>query len=154
MNLGLGQINVSDLPQGDSFEPLKAGAYQVQIDSAEMKTTKAGTGTYISIQYKVTGPEYTGRVVFGMITITNPNQEAERIGRQNLGDLCRAVGIANIQDSDQLIGGNLIVTLTVKKDPEYGDKNEVKSYKALDGAVAPTGAQSTGSPAGGAPWSK
>lgn len=139
MNLGQ-NFNVSELPQGDNFEPLPAGWYQVAIEGAEVKQTKAGTGQYIAVRYKVSGPTHSGRVVFGNINLRNPNPKAEEIGRQQLGDICRAIGLATIQDSDQLIGGNLEIKLAVTKDETYGDGNDVKGFRAV-GKGAPSQTQ-------------
>lgn len=163
MDLGLGQVNVKDLPQSDSFEPLKPGWYTVQIEKAEVKPTKAGTGSYLNIQYKVNGPTSAGRVVFGTVTLRNPNPTAEEIGRQNLGDLCRACGLIQIQDSDMLIGKNLEIKLelipaVMEKDPTTGEmyekwpaKNNVKGYRAINAqpSTGATGAATSSGPIGG-----
>ena len=79
--------NTADLPEAQSYEPLPEGWYQVSIKDAELKTTKAGTGQYISVQYTVTGPTHQGRVVFGNINIENPNPKAEEIGLRDFNAL-------------------------------------------------------------------
>ena len=77
-------------------------------------------------------------MVFGNLNIKNPNQKAEEIGRQQLGDIMRAIGLAKVTDTDQLIGGNLSIKLDVKQDAQYGASNEVKGFKSVSGSVAPT----------------
>ena len=146
-------FKADDYQNENSFDALPAGWYQVKVESAEVKATKAGTGKYISVGYKVTGENYNGRMVFGNLNIQNPNPEAERIGRQQLGDLCRAIGIAGVQDTNQLIGGNCMVNLNVRKSEEYGDSNDIKSWKAIEGAAAPTGGAGTGGDSR-PPWAK
>jgi hypothetical protein len=150
-------INAADLPVSEnSFDPLPAGWYQVNIKGAELKDTKAGTGQYIAVQYDVLGPTHQGRVVFGNLNIRNPNPKAEEIGRQQLGELMRAIGLATVQDTDQLIGGQLSIKLSVRKSEEYGDSNDVKGYKALEGAItqAPAQASPQVATASAAPWAK
>jgi hypothetical protein len=156
-------FDVADLPQssGGNFEPLPAGWYSVTIAGAELKKTKAGTGEYIAIRYDILGPTHQGRVVFGNLNIANPNQQAEEIGRKQLGELMRAIGLAKVTDTDQLIGGNLQIKLDIKRDEQYGEKNEVRGFKAVSGgslpSVAPTAMpmQSMAAPAKAAPpWAK
>lgn len=133
-------FDVADLPQssGGNFEPLPAGWYSVTIAGAELKNTKAGNGQFIAVRYDVTGPTHQGRVVFGNLNIQNPNPKAEEIGRQQLGELMRAIGLAKVTDTDQLIGGNLQIKLDIKRDEQYGDKNEVRGFKSVSGGALPS----------------
>lgn len=155
-------FDVNELPVGNtgSFEPLPAGWYTVTISQAELKATKAGTGQYIKLRYDVTGPTHQGRVVFGNLNIKNPNPKAEEIGRQQLGDIMRAIGLAKVTDTDQLIGGQIAIKLDVKEDAQYGPSNEVKGFKSVSGSQAPAAAipQSQGNPAPSSktapPWAK
>lgn len=130
MQLGF-TVNLEDLPESQSSDALPAGDYQVRITEASINATKAGTGQYIKVRLDVTGPTHQGRVVFTNLNIQNPNPKAEEIGRQQLGELMRACGIASISDTDQLIGGQMTVKVTVKHDEQYGPGNEVKAFKPL-----------------------
>jgi hypothetical protein len=128
-------FSVADLPVStNNFEPLPAGWYTASIAGAEIKNTKAGTGQFIAVKYTITGPSFQGRVVFGNLNIKNPNVKAEEIGRQQLGEIMRAIGLAKVTDTDQLIGGNISIKLEVKRSEEYGDSNEIKQFKAMSGA--------------------
>ena len=130
------EFNVSDMPVStSSFDPLPEGWYNVTIAGAELKSTKAGNGQYIAIKYQVTGPTMQGRVVFGNLNIKNPNQKAEEIGREQLGQIMRATGLAKVTDTDMLIGGQLAIKLSIQRSEQYGDSNDVKGFKALAGAV-------------------
>ena len=135
------EFNVNEMPQGNgSFEPLPAGWYTGTISQAELKATKAGNGQYIKLRYDITGPTHQGRVVFGNLNIKNANPKAEEIGRQQLGDIMRAIGLAKVTDTDQLIGGQIAIKLEVKEDAQYGASNEVKGFKSVSGSVAPAAA--------------
>jgi hypothetical protein len=98
--------------------------------------------------------------VFGNLNIKNASTKAEEIGRQQLGEIMRAIGLAKVTDTDQLIGGNLGIKLVVKTGEYAG--NEIKGYRALGGvtpaAVAPFKpiGPSAGAPAAKSapPWAK
>ena len=135
------EFNVDELPQGNgNFEPLPSGWYTGTISQAELKATKAGNGQYIKLRYDITGPTHQGRVVFGNLNIKNANPKAEEIGRQQLGDIMRAIGLAKVTDTDQLIGGQIGIKLEVKQDAQYGASNEVKGFKSVSGSAAPAAA--------------
>lgn len=132
------EFNVNDLPESTSFEPIPAGWYEAEIKNAEVRTTKAGNGQYIAVQYAVKGPTHEGRTVFGNINIRNPNPTAEAIGRQQLGELIRAIGLTGVRDSDQLIGHTLQIKVAVRPETEqWGASNDVKGFKALGNSVPP-----------------
>lgn len=150
----LGQtFDANDLPQGDggNYDPLPAGWYTANITAAELKPTKDGSGQYIKVRYDITGPTHQGRVVFGNLNIKNASARAEEIGRTELGNLMRAIGLAKVTDTDQLIGGSLQIKLGVRAATEqYDAQNEVKAFKAITGS-APTFATPAASPAASAP---
>ena len=154
-------FEVSSLPQGNtgSFDPLPPGWYSATMSAAEIKTTKTGTGQYIALRYDITGPTHQGRVVFGNLNIRNASPKAEEIGRQQLGDICRAIGLARVGDTDQLIGNSLMIKLDIEKSEQYGDKNQVKGFKPIAGGAPPvmakTAAAAPAAPTKAAPpWAK
>ena len=132
------EFSVDALPVGNNnFEPLPEGWYNAAITGAEIKSTKAGDGKYIAVKYNITGPSHQGRVVFGNLNIKNASTKAEEIGRQQLGEIMRAIGLAKVSDTDQLIGGNLGIKLSVRTGDYAG--NEIKAFRAL-GGTAPAAA--------------
>ncbi len=159
-NLGF-TINQADLPQdtGGDFAPIPAGEYTVRVSEASLETTKTGTGKYIKMRLDVVAPSHEGRVIFTNLNIQNPNPKAEEIGRQQLGSVMRAMNIPAVTDTDQLIGGMMIVKVTVKQDEQYGPNNEVKAFKPAGsasampamGATAPAQTQAPAQSAAGAP---
>lgn len=129
-------FDVNELPQGNgNYEPLPPGWYHANITGAELKSTKAGNGQYIAVRYDITGPTHQGRVVFGNLNIKNPNPKAEEIGRQQLGEIMRAIGLAKVTDTDQLIGGSLQIKLEIRTQEGYEPSNDVKGFKAASGSV-------------------
>jgi hypothetical protein len=152
------EFSVDSLPVGNNnFEPLPEGWYNAAITGAEIKATKAGDGKYIALKYNITGPSHQGRVIFGNLNIKNASTKTEEIGRQQLGEIMRAIGLAKVSDTDQLIGGNLSIKLSMKTGEYAG--NEVKAFRALNGAapaaapfksVAPAATPAKAAP----PWAK
>lgn len=144
------------MPVSDkSYEPLPAGWYTASITAAELKNTKAGTGQYIAIRYDIIGPSHQGRIVFGNLNIRNPNPKAEEIGRQQLGEVMRAIGIAKVADTDELIGGQLSIKVDIRSSEQYGDQNEVKGFKAIAGSTPPApAAKAAASGKAAPPWQK
>ena len=137
-------ISLSDLPEytGGAYDPLPAGWYTAMIAGADLQATKDGGGQYIKVKYSITGPSHQGRIVFGNMNIKNASAKAEEIGRQQLGELMRAIGLARVQDTDQLIGGQLSIKLDIRpartdaaSGKTYDAQNEVKGYKAAGGSA-------------------
>lgn len=159
-------FNAEEMPESSSPNALPAGWQTFTIKDAEVKVTKNGTGQYIKLRMDVTGGDFDGRVIFENVNVRNANEVAERIGRQQLGEIMRAIGLASVSDTDEFIGGTLMAKLAVKKDAEYGDENGevnvIKSFKAVDGSTAPapkpaqTAEKSPTAPSGGVkpPWAK
>jgi hypothetical protein len=148
-------FSVDALPVSErNFEPLPAGWYTTVVAGAEIKNTKAGTGQYISIRYDITGPTHQKRVVFGNLNIKNPNPKAEEIGRQQLGELMRAIGLSTVQDTDQLIGGQLQIKLEVRESEQYGASNDVKGFKSNGAAPPAAKAAPAASTKAAPPWVK
>ena len=152
-------FDINKLPQGNtgSYDPLPAGWYNANITAAELKPTKDGSGQYIKVRYDITGPSHQGRVVFGNLNIKNKSAKAEEIGRQQLGDIMRAIGLAKVTDTDQLIGGSLSIKLDIRAASEqYAAQNEVKGFKSLTGS-APAAAPAASAPApakAAPPWAR
>lgn len=159
-------FNADDLPTGNGdYELLPEGLYSAMIAKAEVNPTKSGTGDKIDLRLDITGPTHQGRVIFAAINIRNQSAKAEEIGRQQLGEIMRAIGLARLEDSDQLVGGQLQVKVKVKV-PSPDDiargytqpRNDVGGYRALAGGglPAPSAAKAPAAPAASAkpPWAK
>ena len=137
-------IELSSLPESTSYELLPVGWYSATIVDAELRNTRDGSGQYISLKYAVSGPTHQGRTVYGNINIRNKSIKAEEIGRADLGNLMRAIGLQRVSDTDELVNGQLQIKVGISEartDPATGKayeaRNEVKGYKALSGAMPP-----------------
>ena len=155
-------IELNELPQAStSYELIPAGWYDATIAGAELRDTKTG-GQMIAVKYSILGPTHQGRLVWGNINIRNANPKAEEIGRQQLGDIMRALGLARVTDTDQLIGGTLGVKVAIREAQNgYEAQNEVKGWRSTQGSAAPAPAAfvpptaQTAAPAGKQPpWAR
>jgi hypothetical protein len=151
-------FDINDLPDNNtgSYDPLPPGWYSATIKSVEVRQTKAQTGKYLAIRYDITGPTHQGRVIFGNINFQNPNPKAEEIGRGQLKDIMKCTGIDRVTDTDQLIGGSLMIKLAIRKSDEYGDNNDVKAFKPVDGAtpMAATSKPAAAATKAAPPWAR
>jgi hypothetical protein len=166
----LGETFVAgDMPESRSYDIIPAGWYDATITKADVNPTKNGTGQKIDIRYDITGPTQQGRVMFGSVNIRNQSVKAEEIGRQQLADIMRAIGLERITDSDQLIGAPICIKVKIKE-PSEQDKaagytearNEIGGWKTVGGGgvraadiptfakPAPAAAPATAAP----PWAK
>lgn len=144
-------FNAQAVAPQQSFDVLPAGDYIAQITDSSIKPTKSGTGMILSLTWTILDGQFVNRKVFDRINVANQNPEAERIGQSQLSSICHAVGVLNLQDSNQLHGRPCKIKVKVRKDEQYGDSNEVKGVSAVaqgaafqPQAVAPAVAQ--------APW--
>jgi len=151
-------FDINSLPeQENNYDPIPEGWYEAVINKADVKPTKDGTGQYISVRFDVTGPTHQGRVVFSIVNIRNKSAQAQSIGLQQLGSIMRAVGLTRVDDTDQLIGGRLLIKVTIRKQEGYDPTNDVRGYKAIEGAVMPSAAAPAASKENAKaapPWSK
>jgi hypothetical protein len=155
INLESYDFVASENNNSNSFEPLPEGWYTATIDGAELRQTKAGTGDYIALIYTIAGPSHVGRKVWGNLNIRNPNSTAERIGREQLSKLSAAIGLKSMpQDTDQLIGFQCQIRITIRKSEQYGDGNEVKDWKAASGGSAAPQPTAQAPANNAAPWAR
>jgi hypothetical protein len=140
--------NLSDLSfdakavePSSGFDLLPPGDYEVAIVSSDTQNTKAGTGKMVNLELQVLVGKFKGRKLFDRLNLWNPSAKAVEIARGTLSAICRAVGVLTPNDTSDLHNRPLVVKVVITKDPQYGDKNEVKAYKprtAVQAAMAET----------------
>ena len=137
-----------------SRDAIPTGTYEAVVTDSEMRATKSGLGMGINLTFEILteGPA-KGRKVFSWINYEHPKVEAQRIGREELASLCKAVGVTELNDTAQL--HNLPLMITVGIDRNDPTRNVVKKY-AAKAAPAPAAQAVQKSPqaAGAAPWAR
>lgn len=144
-------------PRGGVLPP---GDYTFEIVEAEIKPTKAGNGTNLAFSLAVIDPaEFAKRRVFENLCIVHAKPQVQEIAQAQLSSLCRALGIAQLKDTDELLGR--IVRARVKVRPAangYDESNAVVAYESA-GTPMPAPAPKAPSPApagktAAPPWQK
>jgi len=141
------------------FELLPPAEYNVTITDSEMKPTAQNDGSYLALEMTVLDGEHKGRKLFDNLNLVNSNQTAAEIAYRTLSAICHAVGVMDVQDTQQLHGIPLKVKVGVqgaskgKDGREYEARNIVRGYLPVDGSTAIPGAPAgtTAAPAWAAP---
>jgi hypothetical protein len=153
-------FNANEVEPAAPITALPPGRYPVAISKTEMKATKAGTGEYLQIELTVTSGTATNRKLWARLNLVNQNQQAVDIARRELSAICHAVGVLQVNDSDELLGREMMVDVAIEKNGQTGeDTNKVKGYSALSAAPARPGLgqslpASKPAAAKAAPWQK
>ena len=166
----MNMLNVSFTEQdlqaasSNNFDLLPAGVYIAQIIKSEIKQNNSGTGNRLSLTFQIVEGDKTNRMVFQDITLQNSNETAMQIGRQQLAQLCAAIGRTSVGDSSELHNIPMQIRVGIKEDKtgQYEPKNFVKAFSALAGqsniarpAAPQTAAAPAPKPAGNpAPWAR
>ena len=114
--------------ENKSYSPLPKGEYDVDITNSTVKTTRAGDGQYLSVEFTISGEyngkSYDGRKVWQNYNLINKNDKTVEIAKQQLKSLCDSIGVSTLASEDDLLGHNLTVYVIEKE-----DRNEVRGYK-------------------------
>ena len=142
-----------------SHEPIKTGTYEAVITASEIKANRANTGKGLNLTFEIISDSAKGRKVWAWINFQHQKQEAQRIGQEELARVCKAVGVAQLTDSEQL--HNIPLMITVDVDRNDATRNVIKAYKAKEGASGAAVAQTTttattttAAASGAAPWAR
>ena len=133
-----------DVFSADDHEPMQEFGlmpsvwYLGHIKKSEIKKTKAGTGLRLNMQVEIECSEedefnedeskYKGRLVFVGLNIQNPSQQAVEISQRELRSICDAVGVPEVEDSEELHDITFGFKLGVESSEGYDDKNVIKKY--------------------------
>jgi len=107
-------FDATSVQPNDSFAPIPAGSYIAQITDSSIKPTKSGTGTMLNLTWTILDGQFANRKVFDRINVQNANPEAEKIGQRQLSSICHATGVMKLQDSNQLHGKPVKITVKIQ----------------------------------------
>jgi hypothetical protein len=144
---------------GAAADPNFTGWHPMMFHESEMKPTKDGRGSYLQLVAKVIDGPFKGRPLWARLNLKNPSDQAVEIAYRELSAICRAVGVMNVSDSQQL--HNRPFMGHVEFEPAKGEfkaKNNLIGYKpaANMGVLAPAATMSAPAPGAKAspPWMK
>lgn len=140
---GLGQkfdATQHDTEQRD-YEELPNGIYDLEVTESDVVPTKNGNGTILKVTNRVIAPtEYEGRLLFNNYNLENANAQAQEIGQRQFASLCRAIGVSEVEDSDELHFKSYRVKVGLgkpSKDGQYPARAEIKRYFFSDEGEMP-----------------
>lgn len=116
----------------DSFDPIPAGWYNGRIDASEMKPTKDGQGQYLELRIRIIDGQHANRVIFDRLNLKNKNPIAEELAAKTLSQICHAIGVLQVQQSEQL--HNIPFKFRVKIDSRegYDPSNAITGYDGIN----------------------
>ena len=137
--------------QPSSFEAIPTGTYEAVISNSESRPMKSGNGMGFNLEFEIISGECKGRKVFAWITFEHrTSPDAQRIGREQLSAICRAVGVTQLNDTAQL--HNLPLLIVVALDKNDPTRNIIKGFKAVKSVGAGAAAPQAAPQNQGAPW--
>ena len=129
-------FDAEQVDPASDFDPLPAGKYLATITGSEMKPTKKQDGEYLELTFQVVDGEHKGRLLWSRLNLDNKNETAVKIAKGELSAICRAVGVMQPKDSQDLHNLPLLLTVKCKKREDTGDiVNEVRGYNKKEVAA-------------------
>lgn len=132
-------FNANDVPESENnFDLLPPGDYKMIVTESTIKATKAGTGEYVAVKVQIVDGDKKGRTIFSNLNIKNPNPTAEGIGRRELADLTKAVGLVTLSDTAQLHGKPFVGRVGIEPAKDGFDaSNRIKKWLPLNQPSTP-----------------
>jgi hypothetical protein len=115
-----------------SYDALPEGDYEMIVTKSDTKPTKAGNGHYLELEMQIIAGQFSGRRHWERLNLDNPSQRTVKIAQEQLARLCMAMGLDEIQDSEELHDRAFIATLGIDK--KDATRNVVWDYKPAEGA--------------------
>ena len=148
-------FDATSVDPATSYDVIPKGEYLAAAVSSEMKSTKMGTGQYLQLSFEVLDGKYKGRRVFERLNLQNQNKDAEEIAQRTLSALCHAIGILQVDESEQLHDVPVMITLGIEEGKgDYGPQNRIMGYSSASGSGAPIPPPPPAKSSGAAPWAR
>lgn len=142
--------NPEAVDENSGFQLMPIGKYRCFINSAEDKTTKAGTGVYLEIKLVVTQGEQNGKTLTDRFNWKNPNPDTMKYAAVDMKRLCKAIsGDPNWKPKSyaELKGKPFYVEVTHRKNKNSGENEERFKYLSIKEAESEGAASQATSPA-------
>ena len=122
-----------DAPK-NGFETIPEDDYTLQVIKSALNPTKDARGEKIDVTLEVMDGDYAGRKIFDLFNYVNKSPDAERIGKARLGELCAAIGIEELENTEQMHGIPFRGHISIEKGTGgYNDKNRLRRSFPLEG---------------------
>lgn len=146
-------LSAIDTSTTGGWKAYPAGVYRMLIAQSEVKTTRAGTGTFLKVELIHTGGDFKDKKHWENLNLTNPNANAESMGREQLAILADACGLPRnflqTVGNEALVGKVVMVDLARKlsDNPDYGDSDGYRNEVTRGGYAKPNSEAITPPPA-------
>lgn len=127
-NLSSLNFDAQQVEPDSGFDAIPAGKYEAVIVASELTTPKSGAGEMLKLEFQVVSGAYQNRKLFANLCITHASEKAQRIARAHLSAICRAVGVLTPQDTSELHGRTMLVTVKVEKDENGNPRNQLSGF--------------------------
>jgi hypothetical protein len=127
-------FNINAEEGSPDFEVLPKGSYVAAITDAKVGPLKSGRGQAISLTWEIEGGKHANRKIFDRVIVQHENDDAMRIGRQKLKDICDACEVkGTLTDLTVLRNNPVSIYVVIEQDAagEYPPKNIVKRVKPI-----------------------
>lgn len=138
MGINIDELNDVDVSTstGSSYEAPDDGDYNLVVAEMEYGNTSNGKGTGFKVKFTILDGDYAGQDVYTYFNVTNPNETAQRIGREQLKTVMTLTGVSN---TDDVVGKSIRARL-IGEVGSYNGKATVNVrpvlYMSLDGKNA------------------
>lgn len=136
-----------DTTQSD-YPELPNGDYELEIEASEVKEGANGTGLKTTMTV-IRPDEYKDRKVFNFYNLEHKNAQAQEIGQKQFASLCRAIGVSEVEDSEELHFKAFTAKIGLgkpSKDGQYPARAEIKKYYFPDEGNVPQPSIDTNQP--------
>ena len=130
--MDLSHLGETSLDQ--SFDPIPAGTYEIEVDKFETKTSAAGN-EYLAATFKVHGGDFDGRLLWDQFNLAHPDQGTRQISERRIGTLFAAAGFKVAGHTDRLLGETVGARVTIRPETaQYPAKNVIKNFSTKKGS--------------------
>jgi hypothetical protein len=129
LNFKASDISLAD--RVNTYGPLPAGEYEMMIVKSDTKPTKAGNGHYLELEMHVISGDHSGRRHWERLNLDSPSQQAVKIAQEQLARLCVAIGLDEVNDSEELHDHPFVAELILDKKDET--RNAIWNYRSIAG---------------------
>jgi hypothetical protein len=106
-------FNATTVEVFDPFGPVPENVYRLMITKAELKPNRAETGRVIELEFRVVDGPHEGRRLWERFDYGGADEKAVKKGRARLATLCRAVGLPEPGDTENLVGKHVVAKVGV-----------------------------------------
>lgn len=113
----------------EATDLIPAGDYPFMVVESEIAPNKKGTGSYLKLVMHCLDESYAGFRVYEYLNIDHPNEKVVNIAQRQLAELCGALDIEELEDTNELHDLEFIARLKVEPgNGDFGPSNKVKKF--------------------------